>query len=45
MAKEAALMVKPEVLYPYHNQMGETDTEKFKQLMADVQEMEVRFRD
>ncbi|MFW6389435.1 MAG: MBL fold metallo-hydrolase [Marinilabiliaceae bacterium] len=45
MAKEAALMVKPEVLYPYHYRMGETDTEKFKQLMADVQGIEVRFRD
>ena len=45
MAKDAALMVRPEVLYPYHYRMGETDTEKFKQLMADVPDIEVRFRD
>ncbi|MGM0377433.1 MAG: MBL fold metallo-hydrolase [Bacteroidota bacterium] len=45
MAKDAALMFEPDVLYPYHYQMGETDTDKFKQLMADVPGIEVRFRD
>lgn len=44
MCKEAALMVKPTVLFPYHYKMGETDTEKFAQLMEEVDEIEVRFR-
>lgn len=44
MCKEAALMVKPNVLFPYHYKMGETDTEKFAQLMEDVEEIDVRFR-
>ena len=43
MTKEAALMGHPKVLYPYHYKMGKTDTEKFKQIMADVPDIEVRF--
>ena len=45
MAKDAALMVSPEVVYPYHYRMGETDTEKFEELMADVPGTKVRFRE
>ncbi len=44
MCKEASLMVKPKVLFPYHYKMGETDTEKFAQLMEEVSGIEVRFR-
>ncbi|WP_291856472.1 MBL fold metallo-hydrolase [Marinilabilia sp.] len=44
MCKEAALMVKPKVLFPYHYKMGETNTEKFAQLMEEVSGIEIRFR-
>jgi L-ascorbate metabolism protein UlaG (beta-lactamase superfamily) len=44
MCKEAALMVQPKILFPYHYKMGETDTEKFARLMEDVSGIEVRFR-
>lgn len=44
MCKEAALMFKPGVLFPYHYSMGETNTDKFADLMQEVPEIEVRFR-
>lgn len=44
MCKKAALMVHPTVLFPYHYKMGESDPEKLAQLMEDVSEIEVRFR-
>jgi L-ascorbate metabolism protein UlaG (beta-lactamase superfamily) len=44
MCREAALMVKPDVLFPYHYKMDETHTEKFAQLMKEVDGIDVRFR-
>ena len=44
MCKEAALMVKPKVLFPYHYKMGESDPEKFARLMKEVSDIDVRFR-
>lgn len=44
MCKKAALMVKPTVLFPYHYKMGESDPDKFAQLMKGISEIEVRFR-
>jgi L-ascorbate metabolism protein UlaG (beta-lactamase superfamily) len=44
MCKKAALMIQPRVLFPYHYKMGESDPEKLAQLMEDVSEIEVRFR-
>jgi L-ascorbate metabolism protein UlaG (beta-lactamase superfamily) len=42
MAADAARMVKPKVLYPYH--YGETDTSKLVALLKDTKEIEVRIR-
>lgn len=42
MAAEAARMINPKVLYPYH--YGETDVKKIVELLADVPDMEVRIR-
>ena len=44
MCKNAALMVKPQILFPYHYKMGKSDPEKFAQIMKDVPNIEVRFR-
>jgi len=44
MCKKAALMVEPDILFPYHYKMGETDTGKFSKLMENVSGIEVRFR-
>ncbi|MGQ1889862.1 MBL fold metallo-hydrolase [Thermophagus sp. OGC60D27] len=44
MCKEAALMVKPKILFPYHYKMGESDPEKFARLMEGISGIEVRFR-
>ncbi len=43
MVVDAAKMIKPKVLYPYHT--GETDISKFTGLMKDVDGIEVRVRD
>jgi len=42
MAADAARMIKPRVLYPYH--YGETDTSKLVALLKDTKEIEVRIR-
>ena len=42
MVAEAAEVIKPAVLYPYH--YGETDTSKIVELLKDVKEIEVRIR-
>ncbi|MFW6371126.1 MAG: MBL fold metallo-hydrolase [Bacteroidota bacterium] len=44
MCKDAALMVKPDVLFPYHYKMGKTNPEKFAKLMEGVEGIDVRFR-
>ncbi|PWE00808.1 MBL fold metallo-hydrolase [Marinilabilia rubra] len=44
MCKKAALIVQPKVLFPYHYKMGESDPEKLAQLMENVSEIELRFR-
>lgn len=44
MCKSAAQMVKPKILFPYHYKMGKSDPEKFAQIMKDVPNIEVRFR-
>jgi L-ascorbate metabolism protein UlaG (beta-lactamase superfamily) len=44
MCKNAAKMVKPKVLFPYHYKMGETNTDKFALQMEEVSEIEIRFR-
>jgi L-ascorbate metabolism protein UlaG (beta-lactamase superfamily) len=43
MAADAALMVRPRILYPYH--FGETDTSRLVALLAGHPEIEVRIRD
>jgi L-ascorbate metabolism protein UlaG (beta-lactamase superfamily) len=42
MAADAAKMIQPKVLYPYHT--GDTDIAKFMALMKDHKEIEVRIR-
>ena len=42
MAADAARMVKPKILYPYH--FGETDTAKLVSLLKDERGIEVRIR-
>ena len=42
MAADAARMIKPRVLYPYH--YGETDTSKLVALLKDTKETDVRIR-
>ena len=42
MAADAAKMVNPKILYPYH--YGETDTSKLVALLKDTKEIEVRIR-
>ena len=42
MAAEAAKIIKPEILYPYH--FGETDTGKLVELLKDEKDIEVRIR-
>ncbi|MEK7827877.1 MAG: MBL fold metallo-hydrolase, partial [Thermodesulfobacteriota bacterium] len=42
MAADAARMVKPKILYPYH--FGETDTAKIVSLLKDEKGIEVRIR-
>ena len=44
MCRKAALMVHPKVLFPYHYAMGQSDPDKFAQLMEGVKGIEVRFR-
>ena len=43
MAADAAKMVKPKILYPYH--YGRTDTGRLVDLLSDDEEIEVRIRD
>jgi L-ascorbate metabolism protein UlaG (beta-lactamase superfamily) len=42
MAADAAKMINPQILYPYH--FGETDTSKLLSLLKDTKEIEVRIR-
>ena len=42
MAADAAKMINPRILYPYH--YGETDTSKLVALLKDTKEIEVRIR-
>ena len=42
MAADAARMIKPRILYPYH--YGETDTSKLVALLKDTKETDVRIR-
>lgn len=42
MAADAAKMVKPKILYPYH--FGDTDTQKLVDLLKDEKDIEVRIR-
>lgn len=42
MVTNAAKVLKPKILYPYH--YGETDTAKLLNLMKDIREIEVRIR-
>jgi L-ascorbate metabolism protein UlaG (beta-lactamase superfamily) len=43
MAADAALAVRPKVLYPYH--FGDTDTAKLASLLASARDVEVRVRE
>lgn len=43
MVKDAALMIKPKILYPYH--YGETDPKRLVELLKEFPEIEVRVRD
>ena len=43
MVAEAAKMIKPGILYPYH--YGETDPQKLVELLKDDPDIEVRVRD
>jgi len=43
MAANAAKMVKPGILYPYH--FGNTDTSKLLELLKDEKKIEIRIRD
>jgi L-ascorbate metabolism protein UlaG (beta-lactamase superfamily) len=42
MVADAAKVLKPKILYPYH--YGETDTSKLLDLLKDTKEIEVRIR-
>lgn len=42
MAADAARMIRPKILYPYH--FGETDTSRIVELLRDQKETEVRIR-
>lgn len=42
MVKDAALMIKPKILYPYH--YGDTDPKKIVELLKDHPEIEIRIR-
>jgi L-ascorbate metabolism protein UlaG (beta-lactamase superfamily) len=42
MAADAARMIRPKILYPYH--FGETDTSPIVELLQDQKETEVRIR-
>lgn len=42
MAADAARMIRPKILYPYH--FGETDTSRIVELLRDRKEIEVRIR-
>ena len=42
MAADAARMLKPKILYPYH--FGDTDTSKLVDLLKDAPEIEIRIR-
>jgi len=42
MAADAARMVRPRILYPYH--YGDTDVSKIRELLDDLPEIEVRVR-
>lgn len=42
MAADAAIEIKPKILYPYH--FGETDTDKLIELLKDHKNIEVRIR-
>jgi L-ascorbate metabolism protein UlaG (beta-lactamase superfamily) len=42
MAAEAARVLKPKILYPYH--FGDTDTAKLVELLKDAPGIEVRIR-
>jgi len=42
MAADAAKVIKPKILYPYH--FGETDTSKLVNLLKDNKEIEIRIR-
>jgi L-ascorbate metabolism protein UlaG (beta-lactamase superfamily) len=42
MAADAARMIRPKILYPYH--FGETDTARIVELLRDRKEIEVRIR-
>jgi L-ascorbate metabolism protein UlaG (beta-lactamase superfamily) len=42
MAADAARMIRPKMLYPYH--FGQTDTSELAKLLADEKEIEVRIR-
>ncbi len=43
MVADAARMIKPEILYPYH--FGDTDTSKIVKLLKDDPDIQVRIRD
>ncbi len=43
MVAEAAITIKPDILYPYH--YGETDPQKLVALLKDEKDIEVRVRD
>ena len=42
MVADAARMIKPQILYPYH--YGNTDTSKLVELLKDDKDIEVRIR-
>ncbi len=42
MAADAARMLKPKILYPYH--FGDTDTSKLVELLKDMRDIEIRIR-
>jgi len=42
MVADAARMLRPKILYPYH--FGDTDTSRIVQLLRDQKETEVRIR-
>ena len=43
MVADAALSIKPDILYPYH--YGQTDPQKLAELLKDEKDIEVRVRD